>query len=110
MVQIAGHVTIADWGFLQLNADAARWVRSIKDDVRSRLMLRGEHSLWDTLAHYADHGHAERLHHGAGYVIRRPAARRAVGTGVAGASKTTTARRHDAGGGDHRSNVVLRAT
>jgi hypothetical protein len=49
MVQIAGHVTMAAWGFVPLHADAKRWVRSMKDDLRSRLMLFGEHFLWYTL-------------------------------------------------------------
>jgi hypothetical protein len=49
MGQIAGHVTIANWGFLPLNADATRGVCSMKDEGLSRLMLSDEHSLWYTL-------------------------------------------------------------
>jgi hypothetical protein len=49
MVQTAGHVAMAGWGFLPLPADAERGVRAMKDDLRSRLMLFGEHSLWYTL-------------------------------------------------------------
>jgi hypothetical protein len=49
MVPIAGQVTMADLSFLPLHADAERWVCSMKDEMRSRLMLFGEHSLWYTL-------------------------------------------------------------
>jgi hypothetical protein len=89
MIQIARHVTVADWGFLaprqylihdrdgkccpafqhliddaavqrivlppqspNLNAYAERWVRSVKDEVLSRLILFGEPSLRHTLSQY----------------------------------------------------------
>ena len=59
-----------------LNASAERWVRSVKDEGLSRMILFGERSLWHTLQHYVDHYHTERPHQGKGNVILLPAARR----------------------------------
>jgi transposase InsO family protein len=60
-----------------LNAYAERWVRSVKDEVLSRLILFGERSLWHTLQQYTNHYHGERPHQGVDNVILMPAARSA---------------------------------
>jgi putative transposase len=109
MMQIARHVTMADWGFLapgqylihdregkygpafqriidatgvqrvplpprspNLNAYAERWVRSVKNEVRSRLILFGERALWRALAEDSTHYHQERPHQGKGNVVLMP--------------------------------------
>ena len=45
-----------------LNAYAERWVRSVKDEALSRLMLFGAASLRHTLHEYVQHYHHERNH------------------------------------------------
>ena len=55
-----------------LNAYAERWVRSVKEECLSRLVLFGEASLRRALAHYEQHHHAERPHQGKGNVILFP--------------------------------------
>ena len=47
-----------------LNAYAERWVRSIKDECLSKLILFGERSLKRALHHYEIHYHHERNHQG----------------------------------------------
>ena len=47
-----------------LNAYAERWVRSVKDEALSRMILFGENSLWHVLNEYVDHYHQERNHQG----------------------------------------------
>jgi len=47
-----------------LNAFAERWVRSVKDECPSRLILFGERSLARALAEFAAHYHSERNHQG----------------------------------------------
>jgi transposase InsO family protein len=111
MTQIARHVTMADWGFLQpgqylihdrdgkfcpafhhvidaagvqrvplpprshnLNAYAERWVRSVKEEALSRLILFGERTLRHALTEYVTHVHQERPHQGQGNVVLLPAA------------------------------------
>jgi putative transposase len=49
-----------------LNAYAERWVRSVKDEVLSRLILLSEHSLRHALTEYEAHCHTERPHQGKG--------------------------------------------
>ena len=56
-----------------LNAYAERWVRSVKEEVLSRLILFGERSLWQTLSAYIAHYHHERPHQGKGNVVLIPA-------------------------------------
>ena len=56
-----------------LNAFAERWVRSVKSEVLSKLILFGERSLPHTLNHYTSHYHEERPHQGIGNVIPFPA-------------------------------------
>jgi putative transposase len=55
-----------------LNAYAERWVRSIKEEALSRLILFGEHALWHVLTEYVTHFHQERPHQGKGNVILMP--------------------------------------
>src|SRR5216117_1722836 len=43
-----------------LNAYAERWVRSVKDEALSRMILFGENSLWHVLHEYVDSYHQER--------------------------------------------------
>jgi putative transposase len=55
-----------------LNAYAERWVRSVKDEALSRLILFGERSLQHALTEYVAHYHAERPHQGKGNVLLFP--------------------------------------
>jgi putative transposase len=55
-----------------LNAYAERWVRSVKEEGLSRLMLFGEASLRHTLHEHADHSHHERNHQGKGNILLFP--------------------------------------
>ena len=56
-----------------LNAYAERWVRSVKEECLSRLILFGERSLRCALIEYVTHFHQERPHQGKGNVILMPA-------------------------------------
>jgi len=56
-----------------LRAYAERWVRSVKEETLSRLMLFGEGPLWQVLKEYVDHYHHERNHQGKGHVLLFPA-------------------------------------
>ena len=47
-----------------LNAFAERWVRSVKEECLSRLILFGENSLRRALTQYIEHYHRERNHQG----------------------------------------------
>lgn len=62
-----------------LNAYTERWVRSVKEDCLSKLILFGEASLRRVLREYLIHYHAERNHQGKGNVLlfpeKRPTAR-----------------------------------
>ena len=55
-----------------LNAYAERWVRSVKDEALSRLILFGEASLRQVLTQYVAHFHHERNHQGKGNVLLFP--------------------------------------
>jgi hypothetical protein len=55
-----------------LNAYAERWVRSVKEETLSRLILFGERSLWHVLTEYGMHDHHERPHQGKGNVVLMP--------------------------------------
>ncbi len=55
-----------------LNCFAERWVRSVKEECLSKLILFGEESLRRALAQYLDHHHVERPHQGKGNVILFP--------------------------------------
>jgi putative transposase len=56
-----------------LNAYAERWVRSVKEECLSRLILFGEASLQHALQEYVAHYHHERNHQGKGNVLLFPA-------------------------------------
>jgi hypothetical protein len=58
-----------------LNAYAERWVRSVKEECLSRLILFGEASLRHVLTQYVAHFHHERNHQGKGNVLLFPAVR-----------------------------------
>jgi len=65
-----------------LNAYAERWVRSVKEEALSRMILFGEGSLRHALNEYVDHYHHERNHQGKGNVLLFPtssAAARRIG-------------------------------
>ena len=55
-----------------LNAHAERWVKSVKDECLSKLILFGEASLRRALREYLVHYHAERNHQGKGNVLLHP--------------------------------------
>jgi transposase InsO family protein len=52
-----------------LNAFAERWVRSVKQECLSKLILFGESSLLRALNEFVEHYHAERNHQGKGNVL-----------------------------------------
>ena len=56
-----------------LNAYAERWVRSVKEEALSRMMLFGERALWHVLTEYVAHYHQERPHQGKENVVLIPA-------------------------------------
>jgi putative transposase len=56
-----------------LNAYAERWVRSVKEECLSRVILFGEAALYRALHEYAEHYHHERNHQGKGNVLLFPA-------------------------------------
>src|SRR2546429_9962986 len=65
-----------------LNSYAERWVRSVKEECLSRLILFGESSLRRALQQYIVHYHEERNHQGKENRIlfpSRPEARRNMG-------------------------------
>jgi transposase InsO family protein len=55
-----------------LNAYAERWVRSVKEEALSRLILFGERALRHALTEYVAHYHQERPHQGKGNVVLLP--------------------------------------
>src|SRR5262249_361704 len=59
-----------------LNAYAGRWVKSVKEECLTRLILFGERALWQALAHYDAHYHHERNHQGKGNVLLMPVSSR----------------------------------
>ena len=56
-----------------LNAHAERWVKSVKDECLSKLILFGEASLRRAVNEYVIHYHAERNHQGKGNALLHPA-------------------------------------
>jgi putative transposase len=56
-----------------LNAYAERWVRSVKEECLSRLILFGEAALRHALTQYVEHFHHERNHQGKDNVLLFPA-------------------------------------
>jgi putative transposase len=55
-----------------LNAYAERWVRSVKEECLSKVILFGERSLRRALRNFVDHFHVERNHQGKGNVLLFP--------------------------------------
>jgi putative transposase len=55
-----------------LNAYAERWVRSVKEECLSKVILFGERSLRRALSEYVELFHAERNHQGRGNVLLFP--------------------------------------
>ena len=52
-----------------LNAYAERWVRSVKEECLSKIIVFGERSLWRALSEYVAHYQAERNHQGKSNVL-----------------------------------------
>ena len=61
-----------------LNAYAERWIRSVKEETLSKLILFGEGSLRCALRKYLVHFHPERNHEGKGNVLLFPSNRESV--------------------------------
>jgi len=61
-----------------LNAFSERWVKSVKAECLSRMILFGEQSLRRTLREYLVHYHAERNHQGKDNVLLFPTATKAI--------------------------------
>jgi putative transposase len=85
-----------------LNAYAERWVRSVKEECLSKVILFGERSLRRALNEYVEHFHAERNHQGKGNVLLFPARRITNAKDPSGVARdwaaccaTTIDRRHD---------------
>jgi len=55
-----------------LNAYAERWVRSVKEECLSKVVLFGERSLRRALSEYVEHYHAERNHQGKSNILLFP--------------------------------------
>ena len=55
-----------------LNAFAERWVRSIKENCLSKVILFGERSLRRAIGEYVEHDHRERNHQGKDNVLLFP--------------------------------------
>jgi hypothetical protein len=55
-----------------LNAYAERWVRSVKEECLSKVILFGERSLRRALREYVEHFHGERNHQGKGNILLFP--------------------------------------
>ena len=55
-----------------LNAYAERWVRSVKEECLSKVILLGERSLRRTMSEYVEHYHGERNHQGKDNVLLFP--------------------------------------
>jgi putative transposase len=56
-----------------LNAFAERWIRSVKQECLSKLILFGERALQRALSDFIEHFHSERNHQGKGNVLLFPA-------------------------------------
>ena len=64
-----------------------RWIRSVKDELLSKMILCGESSLRHCLENYVNHFHAELNHPGKGNVILFPAPEDRIGE-ISGDIKT----------------------
>ena len=65
-----------------MNAFAERWVRSVKEEALSKLILFGEASLRRVLSEYLVHFHRERNHQGKGNVLLFPQPRQSAPSSV----------------------------
>ena len=65
-----------------LNSYAEHWVKSVKDECLSKLILFGEASLRRALAQYQRHHHEERPHQGRGNVILFPTSEESADDGT----------------------------
>jgi hypothetical protein len=64
-----------------LNAFSERWVKSVKEECLSKLILFGESSLRHTLREYVAHYNAERNHQGKDNILLFPIAEKAINHG-----------------------------
>ena len=55
-----------------LNSYAERWVRSVREECPSRLILFGENSLRRAVSNFLEHFHHERNHQGKGNLLLFP--------------------------------------
>lgn len=62
-----------------LNAYCERWIRSIKTELLSKMILFGERSLRHCLENYVNHYHAERNHQGKSNLILFPSPEDRIG-------------------------------
>jgi putative transposase len=69
-----------------LNAYAERWVRSVKDECLSKVILFGERSLRQALSEYVDHYHEERNHQGKDNVLLFPRNLTSIESGASNAA------------------------
>jgi hypothetical protein len=77
MEQIARSATQESWGYLNpcryvLHDRAERWVRSVKQECLSKLVLVGEGPLRRSLTEFMAHYHLERNHKGKGNKLLTP--------------------------------------
>lgn len=63
-----------------LNAYAERWIRSVKEQCLSRMIITDEKYLRKALKEYAEHYHHERAHQGIGNVIPFPMPENNIGS------------------------------
>ena len=63
-----------------LNAFAERWVRTVKEECLSKIILLGESSLRRALSEFVAYYHAERNHQGKGNVLLFPAVGQGIGS------------------------------
>lgn len=64
-----------------MNAFAERWVKSVKEECLSKLILFGESSLRHALREYVSHFHHERNHQGKDNLLLFPDAASAQASG-----------------------------
>jgi putative transposase len=64
-----------------LNAFSERWIRSVKEEYLSKVILFGENSLRRAMREYVAHYHAERNHQGKSNTLLFPRATEARGDG-----------------------------
>jgi hypothetical protein len=62
-----------------LNAHCERWIKSVKTEVLSQLILFGEVSSRHALSTYVSHFHTERNHQGKGNIVLFPMATDRIG-------------------------------